>query len=273
LCRFFDIFDENYDALMIRIEDDFIEVLGKKLFVRKLITNSERDSAEMVFLHEGLGCIEFWKDFPLKLLEATGLNAVVFDRQGYGKSEIHDLPRPDHYLQTEAFDFLPALLEKLEIRKPVLIGHSDGATIALLHASKYADRLVLAESAHVYVEDITIEGIQAATDAYDIGMFEKLEKYHGDKAEEVFRSWSDTWLRESFRSWNVSRELYRIECPCLLLQGRNDEYASEEQFKSIMNGIGGKTEGYILENCGHSPHIQAKEITFRMMSEFILKHV
>ena len=227
----------------------------------------------MVFLHEGLGCIEFWKDFPLKLTEVTGMNAVVFDRQGYGKSDIHDLPRPDDYLETEAFDFLPALLEKLQIRKPVLVGHSDGATIALLHASKYADCLVLGESPHVYVEDITIEAIQAATDAFDNKMLKKLERYHGKKAEEVFRSWSDTWLRKSFRSWNISGELHRIECPCLLLQGENDEYATEEQFKSIMNGIDGKTEGQILDNCGHSPHIQAQDLTFRLMSEFILKYV
>ena len=258
---------------MLLIEEEYIDVLGQALFLRKYSKESNRDHPVMVFLHEGLGSIEFWKDFPLKMIEATGLNAIVYDRQGYGKSASQKLLRTDNYLQIEAFDYLPALLDVLKIKAPILIGHSDGASIALLHASKYKDSLVLAAAPHIYVEDVTLQGIQSATDSFNDVFLKKLEKYHGAKGESVFRAWSDTWLRESFRTWNISKELSRIECPCLILQGKNDEFATAGQFYEILALIGDKAEGCLLEDCGHSPHIQAKRKTFERMTAFVLNNL
>ncbi|MDC0230675.1 alpha/beta hydrolase [Aureispira] len=260
--------------MRIKTKDNYVSVCGKKLSVRTLTQKSGRNKPTIVFLHEGLGCIELWKDIPMLLAEATGLNAVIYDRQGYGKSDSLDLPRPNNYLEIEARHYLPELLKQLNIYEPILIGHSDGATIALIYAALHPVRLLITEAAHVIVEEITIKGVQQAVNyCKSNNTLNKLKKYHGDKAEDVFWSWATIWLNKSFKNWNVRHFLNQIKCPCLLIQGENDPYASNDQFQLILKDIGNNANGELLAECAHAPHFEAKEMTLDLMLNFMDHHL
>lgn len=208
----------------------------------------------LVFLHEGLGCIATWRDLPRRLATATGCGALVYSRYGYGASDPLSGPRRDDYLQHEALVVLPALLRVLEIADPVLVGHSDGASIALIHAGAgWPVRGLVAMAPHVFVEDITIAGIRAALDAFattDLPV--RLSRHHTD-ASTTFRGWSDTWLRPSFRHWNIEDSLAGISCPILLVQGEADEYATMAQLDAVAAGVCGPVSRLELAGCGHIP--------------------
>ncbi|BDS14908.1 alpha/beta fold hydrolase [Aureispira anguillae] len=258
--------------MILPFKDRFVTVLDKQLRIRCLNQTTDVNKPVLVFLHEGLGCIELWKDFPQRLAEATGLNAILYERQGYGKSESLDLPRSLNYLEIEAQEYLPALLKKLDIKKPILVGHSDGGTIALIYAALYSTQLVVAMAAHVLVERITIEGIQKAVQQYDKNTIgKKLEKYHGTKADDLFWAWANTWLNPDFRTWNIEHFLPQINCPTILIQGKEDEYATNHQLELIADRIGANATTVLLENCAHIPHIQAKEVLLDKVTSFIKK--
>lgn len=230
----------------------------------------------IVFLHDSLGCIELWRDFPKKLAEATNCNYLIFDRLGYGKSTINkQLPsRPNNYMEVEA-DILNELLEGLKVPKPILFGHSDGGTIALLAAAKYPNKIkgLITEGAHIFVEDITLEGIIEAKAAYKTtNLKEKLEKYHGERTAYIFEAWTETWLRPSYRNWNIEHFLKNINCPSLIIQGINDEFGTLKQVEQIINQVSGNTNKLILKNAGHSPHKEDKENTFNACTNFILNN-
>jgi pimeloyl-ACP methyl ester carboxylesterase len=253
--------------------DTFENVLDKTLRVRHLKRDSGRDKPTLVFLHEGLGCIELWKGFPDLVAKETGLNVMIYERQGYGASSPLDLPRPLDYLEIEAQEYLPQLLQQLGIKRPILIGHSDGATIALIYAALYPVSMVLTAAAHVLVEDLTIAGIEVATQRYHKNkVCQKLEKYHGAKAPDLFWAWADTWLDPAFRNWNVSHFLPAINCPVLLVQGKEDEFATLDQIDLIAKEIGSQAKIVVLDNCAHSPHIQAKDKFLDALCAFIKRH-
>jgi pimeloyl-ACP methyl ester carboxylesterase len=253
--------------------DTFENVLDKTLRVRQLKSAYGKDKPTLVFLHEALGCIELWKDFPDLLAKETGLNILIYERQGHGASSPLDLPRPLDYLEIEAQEYLPQLLEQLDIKRPILIGHSDGATIALIYAALYPVSMVLTAAAHVLVEDITIEGVGLAAEHYHKNnICEKLERYHGAKAHDLFWAWADTWLNPVFRPWNATHFLSKISCPVLLIQGKEDEYATLDQLDLIAQRIGSLAQSIVLENCGHSPHIQAKDRFLEALCGFIGLH-
>ena len=226
----------------------------------------------IIFLHESLGCIELWKDFPKKLGEVCRCNILIYDRLGYGKSDpFSTLNRNKDYMETEA-DILHKILEICKIDKAILFGHSDGGTIALIAASKYPDKIsgVITEGAHVFVEEKTLEGIRKAFDSYyTTGLKDKLIKYHGDKTDAVFRAWTDTWLSVDFRNWNIETFLPGIKCPCLIIHGDNDMYGSNKQVESIINGVSGITEKLIIPGAGHSPHKESRDLTLSRSKEFI----
>jgi pimeloyl-ACP methyl ester carboxylesterase len=249
-----------------------VNVHNKNLRAQQLQQSNANDKPTLVFLHEGLGCIELWKDFPRKLAAATGLNAIVYDRQGYGGSDHLDLPRPVNYLEVEALVFLPELLLKLNISNPILVGHSDGGSIALIYGGKYPCKAIISEAAHIYVEEITLQGIQKARENPNLHTVkEKLKKYHGDKTDDIFSAWADTWLSEAFRNWNIADLLEGISCPILLIQGLDDEYASPlhvEKIKEAMPGAA-SIESFLPENCGHIPHFQAADAVFSEITKFI----
>lgn len=256
-----------------------VEVFGLKLNVERI--ESERvdiersdnkcDAPTIVFLHDSLGCIRTWRDFPEALSRATGCNAFIYDRQGHGLSCAFSESRKANYLLKEA-DILLELLRIEEIEKPILFGHSDGGSIALIAASLAPDdiRAVVTEGAHVFVEDITLGGIMAAKQQLaSTNLFERVARYHGDKTKALFSAWMDTWLSEEYREFNIEHLLPDIQCPVLVLQGAHDEYGSARQVESIAGKVGGKSESVLIEDARHTPHKEATEITLKLAANFI----
>jgi len=251
-----------------------ISVNGHSLRVKLIfpIEGISGDAPTLVLLHEGLGSIGQWKDFPEALAEATGLAAVVFDRYGFGGSGPLMIPRDGSYLQREDISSLVGVLEHCQIEYPVLIGHSDGGTIALLYAAAFPERPlgVIVEAAHVFVEDATRNGITAADKAFkDGGLAGRLARYHGDNTEAMFNRWVDDWLSSEFEKWNIKEILPSIHCPVLVIQGEDDEYGTLDQVDAICAGVSGVAERFIIPGCGHSPHIQARGAVLHKITDFI----
>ena len=210
---------------------------------------------DIVMLHEGLGSMSMWRDFPERLAAATGCRALVYSRHGYGQSTPLDRPRTVDYMHQEARIWLPAILELLGIRRPLLFGHSDGASIALIHAAQPQSDIhaVVALAPHVKVEEITVRGIAQARTAYgDTDLRERLSRHHAD-VDSTFWGWNRIWLDPGFRSWNIEDLLPSIRCPVLAIQGEDDEYGTMEQIDSIGHGAAAATL-FALPDCGHSPH-------------------
>lgn len=238
--------------------------------IRPLAKTSNRPV--LVFLHEGLGSIGQWRDFPEEICVATGCPALVYDRWGYGGSDPLTEPRRLDYLHDEALLTLPEVLEQCAIDKPIFIGHSDGGSIAIIYAGTYPQKAagVITEAAHVFVEDITVVGIKRAVEVYESTDFKKrLGKFHADNTELMFHGWADIWLSQEFRDWNIEEYLPHITCPLLAIQGRDDEYGTPAQIEAIVGKVAGPVRGSIVENCGHIPHLQAREKVSAEMANFI----
>lgn len=230
------------------------------------------DLPYLVFLHEGLGCQAMWKDFPARLCRLTGCPGLIYDRLGYGKSSPDTASRTIHYLHEYALIELPYLIERIIPNRPyILIGHSDGGTISLIHGAGRPAHLlgIISEAAHVFVEPATTAGIRETNAAYAEGRMDGLSRYHGEKTEQVFSSWSDTWLSDWFQSWNVEYLLPSIVCPLMVIQGADDGYATDNQVRTIANGVSGFVETVLMDDCGHSPHREQPEMTLTVMSRFI----
>lgn len=229
----------------------------------------------LVFLHEGLGSVSAWRDFPERVARALGVGAIVYSRAGYGGSEAATLPRPVRFMHDEAYDVLPELLRLSGVEDVVLVGHSDGASIALLYASRFATprlRGVVAMAPHAFVEDLSIRSIEAAKRAYDEGdLRARLAKHHGANVDVAFRGWNDVWLSPAFRDreWNIEAEMGAVACPLLLLQGRNDAYGTAAQVERIAARVRGRVEVRILDACGHSPHRDQPAATLEAVTSFL----
>lgn len=226
----------------------------------------------LVLLHEGLGSVAMWRDFPARVAAATECEVVVYSRYGYGLSEPLSGPRPTSYMHDEALHALPALLDALAVRRPILVGHSDGGSIALVHAGgagrPVAGLVLLAP--HVIVEDLSVESIAAARRAYDEGdLRAKLARYHAD-VDSAFRGWNDVWLHPDFRRWNIEEYLPRIACPVLAIQGTADEYGTMEQLARITRAVPG-AEVLALPGCGHSPHRDRPEAVIDAIARFVAR--
>lgn len=227
----------------------------------------------LIFLHEGLGSIAQWKEFPAHLCATTGHQGLVYERYGYGNSTPLAESRVPYYLENEGLQVLPALLRELEITRPViLVGHSDGGSIALVAAATSPQVVgVITEAAHVFVEQISIDGIKDAVKFYESSdkLKNALTRYHGDHVESTFRGWSDLWLSDAFRKWNIEQYVLRIDCPVLAIQGEDDEYGTKKQVDSIVACSMKSAKGLMVPNCGHAPHHQQPEIVLKAMVEFI----
>ena len=209
----------------------------------------------LLLLHEGLGCVALWRDFPQQLAAATGCRTVVWSRPGYGGSAAYSDARTPRYMHREAEDMLPDFLAALEIEKPVLIGHSDGGSIALIFAGAFPQVPlgIVVMAPHEFVEVETLAGIRQAREVWHTTDWpQKLARYHQD-APRVFSDWNDTWLSPEFRDWNIEECLRTISCPVLAMQGEDDEYATMRQIEVIGERVAGA--GLLrLPRCGHSPH-------------------
>ncbi len=224
----------------------------------------------LVFLHEGLGSTVLWKDFPELVVEATGCRALVYSRYGYGKSDRLTEPRTVDYMHKEALEALPQVLEALSIRNPILIGHSDGASISIIHAgSGWPVRGLVLIAPHVFVEDIAVASIAQARTAFETtDLATKLDRHHDDPVG-AFRGWNDIWLHPDFRIWNIEACLPRIVAPVLLIQGEEDQYGTMAQIEAIERQLGGSVETVVLAGCAHSPHVDQAEATLAAIAAFV----
>ena len=250
-----------------------VELAGGPVEVLDLpASDAGADLAPLVLLHEGLGSIALWRSFPHDLHAATGRRTVVFSRHGHGGSGPAELPRPVTYMHHEAQVVLPELLDATGVGDgAVLVGHSDGASIALLHAGTGAGTpgaLVLL-APHVVVEDVSIAGIEDARRAWaTTPLPERLARHHAD-AEATFRGWNDVWLSPAFRDWDLREHLSGVTCPSLLVQGHDDQYGTMRQLDLVEAGVVGGTTRVELEDCGHSPHLDRPEATLGAVLDFL----
>jgi len=236
----------------------FATVDGRRMEYR-LIPGDALAHPPLVFLHEGLGSVDLWRDFPDQVAARLGARAVIYSRFGYGQSDgLADGPgkRPPDFMHREALDFLPALLDQLGIERPLLIGHSDGASIALIHAAASGRPVAgLALMApHVFVEPICVASIAKIRQAYRTSdLRERLGKYHA-RVDDAFLGWADTWLEPAFLAWSIEDLLARLTQPVLLIQGRDDEYGTLAQLDRIQAAAPAPVSRLVLDNCGHAPH-------------------
>jgi pimeloyl-ACP methyl ester carboxylesterase len=235
---------------------------------------AEPGKPTLVFLHEGLGSIRQWRDFPLRAVKSTGCRALVYSRYGYGQSEVLAAPRVGvDFMHREALEVLPELLGTLDIERPVLVGHSDGASIALIHAGAgHAVRALAVMAPHVFVEPICVESIRKASAAFDsTDLAQRLGKYHRDPRK-TFHLWADVWLDPAFLQWNLEEYLPRIACPVLAIQGEADEYGTLAQVDAIARGVRGPCEVVKLRKCGHAPFRDQPQATLEALTRFIGEH-
>ena len=253
-----------------------IKAGGRCLAVQRLQPDGAAAGPTLVFLHEGLGSIALWRDFPTRLCQRLGLPGLAYDRWGHGQSEPLDRPRDLRYLHDEAELFLPELLATMAVECPVLIGHSDGGTIALLYAARFPDRppAIVTEAAHVFVEDITVAGIRAAGRAYaETDLATRLVRYHGERTDSLFRAWHDRWLSPDFRTWNIEAELATVTCPTLVLQGDADQYGTPAQVEAIARAVSGPAETALLPGVGHTPHQEAPGQVLGLIETFLRRRL
>lgn len=251
------------------MQSSFITVQGRRLEYRR-IASERPDTPTLVFLHEGLGSVSLWRDFPDRVAHATGCGAVVYSRYGYGRSDPLQVPRTVDYMHREAREALPELIDKLGIVDPLLVGHSDGASIAILYAAAHPGmRGLVLEAPHVFVEEISVTSIAAARTAFETSeMPEKLARHHADPRR-TFYGWNDIWLHPDFLAWNIEAFLAAITCPMLLIQGLDDEYGTLQQLDAIARQARGPVEVVKLEACRHSPHRDQPDATLAAMVRFI----
>ena len=225
----------------------------------------------LVFLHEGLGSVSAWRDFPRALAEATGCGALVYSRAGYGASPPAALPRPVTYMHEEAKSVLPEILGERGVARPILVGHSDGASIALIAVGSGAvdARALVLEAPHVFVEQVSVDGIAAAKVAYEsTDLRARLARHHAD-VDDAFRGWNDVWLSPAFRAWNIEADLAGVRCPTLVVQGDEDPYGTLAQVDALERGVSGSFERVVLPGVGHAPHKDARDATLAAMTRFV----
>jgi pimeloyl-ACP methyl ester carboxylesterase len=249
----------------------FATAAGRSLFY-EWVGEGSRGKPTLVFLHEGLGSIRQWRDFPAKLAAATGCRALVYDRYGYGRSDVLAEPRRTvRFMHDEALDALPDLLRETGVENPVLIGHSDGASIALIYAgSGQGAKGIVAMAPHVFIEPVCLSSIRKATGTFEsTDLAARLGRHHRD-ARKTFYGWADVWLDPQFEGWDIRSELLpNIRCPVLAIQGYDDEYGTMAQLDEIAARVRGRCELLKLERCGHAPFRDRPEEVLQAAAAFI----
>lgn len=249
-----------------------IETAGRILELEYCWLGRENDSPVFVFLHEGLGSVAMWRDFPARFCDELGVRGLVYSRFGYGRST----PRPSResfppdYLHREAVEVLPEFLDAVGVARPWLFGHSDGGSIALLAAAHRPDRFpgIVVMAPHFFVEEVSLKNIRVARTAYqEHGLRERLAAYHDD-VDSAFYGWNDVWLNPAFRDWKIEAELEKIVCPVLAIQGEDDEYASLEQIYGIRRRVP-HAQLLVLPDCRHSPHRDQPEAVIDGTAAFL----
>ncbi len=226
----------------------------------------------VVFLHEGLGAMSAWRDFPEQLAVRTGCGVLTYSRWGYGGSDRRPPPWPVTFLHDEARTALPALLEKTGITRPILFGHSDGGSIALMAAAQHPELVagIITEAAHVMVEAVTTGGLHALRHRYATGTLRSsLQRLHGDNVDDVFNGWSGVWTSPVMHDWSLHAELPNVVCPVLAVQGTDDEFGTPAQVEAIVSRVAGPAESWLIDDCGHTPHRERVDAVLARAAEFI----
>ena len=251
----------------------FAEIDGRRIEYRMLPGDAAAGHV-LVFLHEGLGSVALWRDFPDKLATRLGLPALVYSRFGYGQSDGRIARNTPRFMHEEALDVLPVLLDRLGIARPLLIGHSDGASIALIHAAasgRPVHGLVLM-APHVFVEPICLESIARIRDTYlTTDLRQRLAKYHA-RVDDAFLGWADTWLLPEFAAWSIEDLLPAVRQPMLMIQGLDDEYGTLAQLDRIETRVKGPTSRLALADCGHSPQRDQEAAVLDAIATFAREH-
>lgn len=247
----------------------FVDVGAARLEVER-IDVGRRDVATIVMLHEGLGSVAMWKDFPHRVAHAAGRDVLVYSRAGYGRSSPAALPYGVRYMHDEALAVLPRLLDACGVERPILFGHSDGASIALIHAGaqpRPVTGLVLM-APHVFVEDVSIASIAAAKTAWRAtDLRERLARYHDD-VDAAFTGWNDIWLDPAFRAWDIAAEVRDVHRPILAIQGEDDEYGTMEQVERIAR-LASDVDVVKLADCRHAPHRDQPDAVLEALVRFV----
>ena len=252
--------------------DEFVTAAGHRLEWRQ-IRGAHRSRPTLVFLHQGLGCAAMWRDFPERLVARTGWDAVVYSRWGYGRSDARHGQWPVSFMHDEALTALPEVLAAADVADPVLVGHSDGASIALIFAGRHPDavRALILVAPHVFVEDVCLHRIEDAGRAFEEGTLRAgLRRYHGDNTESMFRGWQGAWLASDFRTWDIRDSTARIRVPTLVVQGELDEYGTLAQVDEIAARSSGTVERLVLAGCGHEPQRDRPDEVLDAMARFVL---
>lgn len=248
----------------------FLTIAGRSLEYEWIAAAGPRKPT-LVFLHEGLGSIRQWRDLPVQLATAASCRALLYNRYGYGGSEVFAEPRRSvRYMHEEALESLPQLLAALRIERPVLVGHSDGASIALIHAGAgHPVRALALIAPHVFVEPISVRSIEQAKQAFADGdLAERFGKYHRDPRKTFFM-WNDVWLDPEFLKWNIEEYLPGIACPVLAMQGEDDQFGTMAQLEAVARGVRGPCELVKLPACGHRVHVDQPEAAVAALARFI----
>ena len=250
----------------VATREGFLEIAPHRL---EFAWHGDPASRALVFLHEGLGCAALWRDFPGKLARASGLSAFVYSRPNYGRSDASaPPPRPVRYMHDEAL-LLPQVLGVAGIPDPILVGHSDGASIAVLHAAAVPVRGLVLEAPHVFAEEHGLRSIARAREAYLNGdLRARLAKYHRH-VDAAFWGWNGPWLDPAFRQWNLESSLPAIRSPTLLVQGEEDEYGTVAQIDALQRGLGGPVETLLVPGAGHAPHKEREGPVLQAMGRFV----
>ena len=248
----------------------FVTVGGNRL--ETSVVGPPPDQAPtIVMLHEGLGCVALWRDFPQKLAAATGFGVIAYSRAGYGQSDTIELPRPLDYMTREARETLPELLDAIGFRRGVLLGHSDGATIAAIYAGSVEDfrvRGLVLLAPHFFAEESGLAAISEARTAFEKGDLRlKLRRYHRD-VDAAFRGWCDSWLHPDFQRWNVADVIDYWRIPALAIQGVDDQYGTLAQIREIETRTYSPVDVEILADCKHQPHLEQPAATLKAISDF-----
>jgi len=231
----------------------------------------EGSSPAVVMLHEGLGSVRLWRGLPEKLHERTGARVLAFSRFGHGQSDPPPKPRTPTFMHEEALEVLPEVLRAAHIEEPpVLVGHSDGASIALIHAASHPVGGLALMAPHVFVEQICVDAIRETREAFEReGLRERMARHHRDPGA-AFRGWCDVWLDPDFLDWNLEPLLPKVQAPALLIQGRDDEYGTLAQIDAIQRGLAGPSERFIVSG-GHSPHLEHPDEVPDAIASFIAR--
>jgi pimeloyl-ACP methyl ester carboxylesterase len=241
----------------MRIDEHWVHHPRGRLFARSWTPANGSSAAPIVLLHDSLGSVELWRDFPSALAEAASRRVVAYDRLGFGRSDLREGVMPLDFIADEASSFLPVVLEQLGIHRFIVFGHSVGGGMAVHCAAELGARCeaLITESAQAFVEDRTVQGLRAAREQFkEAGQMQRLARYHGDKAPWVLEAWLGTWLSPAFAAWSLADVLPRVQCQVLALHGSEDEYGSARHPEMIGRLAGGPTRVALLEGAGHMPH-------------------